>query len=97
MCIANSREFSSKIKYFVSLKRARDYYFKMTFFFFIIINRVRISVPLSPLRVPRAARSQGRLRGVAVFGLVEQMGHHREEQKKLMFNTFITMCNKILR
>ena len=42
MCIANSREFSSKIKYFVSLKRARDYYFKMTFFFFIIINHMYV-------------------------------------------------------
>ena len=42
MCIANSREFSSKMKYFVSLKRARDYYFKMTFFFFIIINHMYV-------------------------------------------------------
>ena len=36
------REFSSKMKYFVALKRARDYYFKMTFSSFIIINHMYV-------------------------------------------------------
>ena len=44
MCIANSRECSSKMKYLVALKRARDYYFKMTLSSFIIINHMRMCI-----------------------------------------------------